>query len=453
MSALTNEAMAQLRHVLDRVGYGELFATIAGDQLFAPDRDAALRRVETLPPLERACLRLFALDEGEPDLPPALDGLLDALGALGLVEEGDGPVRLDDLVVVPVLGGYLLTATPPGWRPSLSPTGRAYLGPDSLRVARALPTGALGSILDLGTGCGIQGLLGVRQAAHRVLSDLEPRALALARLNAELNRPGEDVAVVAGDTYAPVADERFDLIVSLPPYVPALQGDEALATSGGADGADLVRRLIAGAPEHLCAGGELVFFAQLLTDDAGPLIANELTTLAPGLSGRLLCSDWHALQPYVLELATKTAAATGTDAAVLHARYLTALREHQATGVCTVVARLVRPARGDGSEVAVIGPDRLRAATKLRAVDALGFVERENGVEVRRFGGPAQLLSPPAAALLRAFQAGASIDAARHAAWGDPPGADARDLLDQALERSADLVRLGLLERSATPPN
>lgn len=449
MSTAADAAMAHLRRVLDAVGYGELYGAFCGDQLFVPDLAAARRRAEALPPLERACVRLFALDEPEPDLPAPLEHLVEELRGLGLAEPDEGAARLADLVVVPVLGGYLLTATPPGWRPSLSPAGRAYLGPDSLRVARGLPTGPFGRILDLGAGCGIQGLLGVRQATSRVLTDLEPRSVELSRRNAELNRPGEDVAVREGDAYAPVATERFDLIVSLPPYIPALVDDEALATTGGQDGADLVRRLIAGAPDHLAPDGRLVFLAQLLTDDTGPLIATELSTLAPGLEGRLYCSDWHALQPYVLELATKTAATTGKDAAALYARYLAALRARGATGICTVFARLRRPESGGSAGVAVIAPERLRAESRLRAVDALGFAERPNGIEVRDSDGPARLLSPPAAALLRAFRPGASIEVARRAAWGDPAGADARDVLDQALERSSELLALGLLERLA----
>ncbi len=449
MSTAAESAMAHLRRILDGVGYGELYGAICGDQLFARDRAAALRLAETMPALERSCLRLFALDEAEPELPVSLEALVVELGGLGLAESGDGPTRLDDLVVVPVLGGYLLTATPPGWRPNLSPAGRAYLGPDSLRVARALPTGALGRIFDLGAGCGIQGLLGVRQATRRVLSDLEPRSLELARLNAALNLPGIDVSVVEGDTYAPVGDERFDLIVSLPPYVPAFEGDGATATTGGLDGAELVRRLIAGAPAHLTPGGQLVFLAQVLADDAGPLVANELPALAPGLEGRLLCSEWHALQPYVLELATKTAAAAGKDAVGVHSRYLAALRAFGATGVCTMSARLRRSDSNQSSAVAVVTPSRIYADTFLRQKSGLCFGERAEGIEVTIPGLPAHVMSAPLGALLRAYRTGARVQTAAGAAWGSPQGADPRDLADQALERSSELLALGLLERLA----
>ena len=80
-----------------------------------------------------------------------------------------------------------------------------------------LPTPA-GSVLDLGTGCGIQAMHASRFAERIVATDISRRALHLARLNVELNGI-EGVEFRFGSLYEPVAGERFDRIVSNPPFV------------------------------------------------------------------------------------------------------------------------------------------------------------------------------------------------------------------------------------------
>lgn len=96
-------------------------------------------------------------------------------------------------------------------------------------------------------------------------TDVSNHALSLARENAE--RLQADVRFMQGDLFAPVAGERFDLIVSNPPYVPdSLRGrlqpeverEPALALFAGADGLAFYRRIIGEAPEYLAPGGVLV---------------------------------------------------------------------------------------------------------------------------------------------------------------------------------------------------
>lgn len=124
-------------------------------------------------------------------------------------------------------------------------------------------------VVDLGTGSGIVAIVIARlfPAASVSAVDLSAAALAVARANAE--RHGVAVRWLHGDWYAPLAGECFELIVSNPPYIVA--GDRHLAHNGlpfeppsaltdgvaGGDGLACVRALIAGAPQHLAAGGRL----------------------------------------------------------------------------------------------------------------------------------------------------------------------------------------------------
>ena len=75
------------------------------------------------------------------------------------------------------------------------------------------------------------------------------------------------IALKRGDLFAPLKGERFDLILANPPYVdaatiarfpPEYAAEPTLAHAGGADGLDIVRRILSEAPEHLTAGGTLV---------------------------------------------------------------------------------------------------------------------------------------------------------------------------------------------------
>jgi release factor glutamine methyltransferase len=118
------------------------------------------------------------------------------------------------------------------------------------------------TVLDLCTGSGILAITAARRGASGVTAvDMSRRAVLTARLNALLN--GVKVRAVRGDLFAPVGGERFDAIVSNPPYVPAETDD--LPSSGpqrawdaGTDGRAFLDRLIAEAPDHLRPGGFLL---------------------------------------------------------------------------------------------------------------------------------------------------------------------------------------------------
>lgn len=123
-------------------------------------------------------------------------------------------------------------------------------------------------ILDVGTGSGcIAVACAVRlPEAAIVATDISPAALAVAAKNANGAGVSERVEFREGDLLAPVqADERFDLIVSNPPYVapgaalPEVDLHEPhLALYAGADGLDILKRLIPAARAHLAEGGTLL---------------------------------------------------------------------------------------------------------------------------------------------------------------------------------------------------
>jgi methylase of polypeptide subunit release factors len=140
------------------------------------------------------------------------------------------------------------------------------VGGASLTLARSTIRQPVDRVLDLGTGCGVQALHAARHARTVIGTDTSARALRMAELNWLLNGPtvaGTELSTRQGSLLEPVAGERFDLVVSNPPFVITPRSVAAAAyeyRDGGLVGDELVRRLITQLGGVLRPGG----IAQLL---------------------------------------------------------------------------------------------------------------------------------------------------------------------------------------------
>jgi ribosomal protein L3 glutamine methyltransferase len=123
--------------------------------------------------------------------------------------------------------------------------------------------------LDLCTGSGCIAIaMAVHQPHWRVDAvDLSEDALALAAENAARFDVAGRVRLLQSDLFAALAGERYDLIVSNPPYVPAAEvpllppeyaHEPSLGLAAGDDGLDLALRILRDAPDHLTEDGLLV---------------------------------------------------------------------------------------------------------------------------------------------------------------------------------------------------
>jgi release factor glutamine methyltransferase len=144
------------------------------------------------------------------------------------------------------------------------------------------PDGA--TVLDVFTGSGVLAIAAKRRGARSVTAvDISRRAVLNSRLNAWLN--GARMRVLRGDLFAPVAGERFDLILANPPYLPS-ETDQlpargaAMAWEGGVDGRALIDRLCAEAVEHLTPSGNVVIVHSSLCGEQATLDAMRSSGLA-----------------------------------------------------------------------------------------------------------------------------------------------------------------------------
>ena len=151
--------------------------------------------------------------------------------------------------------------------------GDVVMGPgettgDLARIA--YPAADYASALDLGCGAGTIALLLAGRVPRVVGTDVNERAIVLSRFNALVNELSA-IEWRAGDMFAPVADESFDLVVAQPPFVPRHRGaTDTTYLFGGDRGDEIVMRAFAELGPHLGPRGRAVFLVMWPYIDGDP---------------------------------------------------------------------------------------------------------------------------------------------------------------------------------------
>jgi predicted RNA methylase len=255
-------------------------------EVLGAEAHAALARNETTPGLRRTAggwpletlIRLFLL-QAPVELAAAqraLPGLVDRLAAEGFVEQTVGEVaaRLD---VRPYATEdqrlWVVSDLTPGLDGGSSRVGPQHvlgISPASVSLAQLTLREPVGRALDLGTGCGVQALHLARHSAEVVATDVNQRALRIARFNLGLNAVSTAVDVRAGSFFEPLAEESFDLIVTNPPFVisPAT-GERLVYRDSGLPGDGVVEHIVRHGPDHLNEGGWCQVLANWVVPSGG----------------------------------------------------------------------------------------------------------------------------------------------------------------------------------------
>jgi len=218
------------------------------------DVEVVYRRVRTDSPYN-ILVRLFWLGRAvsESVLHEKLPGLnVEELVGTGLLNSQDGMFR-SAAKLTPYHELLLVSDFAPEIHRELSAdhvlgVGAASLTLKSLTVRRKVKTA-----LDIGTGAGIQAFLAERHADHVIGTDTNPRALNFARFNAKLN--GIDgIEWREGSLYEPVAEQKFDLLVSNPPYVISPES-RFVFRDANLPGDAVSEQVVRGAGQRLSEGG------------------------------------------------------------------------------------------------------------------------------------------------------------------------------------------------------
>lgn len=114
------------------------------------------------------------------------------------------------------------------------------------------------SVLDMGTGSGIVGIMAAQKGASVTAIDINPAAVALARRNAELHKLNGKMHCLESDLFAELGSEKFDWIVFNPPYLDGVaKSHESAAWYAGAD-YSTIDRFLQAAPKFLAKNGRIV---------------------------------------------------------------------------------------------------------------------------------------------------------------------------------------------------
>jgi methylase of polypeptide subunit release factors len=317
VGVLTDSAIAALRADLLAADYtlDAVSARLGDTALAALARNSTMASTRVLGDAtdpQAIAIRLWLLQQPVPAAHLEGWASMSALQAAGLVT---GDTRLSATVEIKPHGsdrrdGWICSDHTPLDGRIAQPRPDFVLGASSASttLTQLVPQRHYGRVLDLGTGCGIQALH--LDADTIVGTDLNPRALDLARITLGLSGVAADLRL--GSLYEPVPGERFDLILTNPPYVLSPPSDDRLVyREAGFTGDDLMREVVSRAADHLADGGLLVVLGNW-PDGVRPWRERVAEWLPAGCDALVLQREFLDAYEYV-ELWLADAGLVGTD--------------------------------------------------------------------------------------------------------------------------------------------
>ena len=177
---------------------------------------------------------------------------------------------------------------------------------DTFLLAEFLLVNKNDFVLDMGTGCGILGILAAKKARAVVAVDINPHAVGCAKMNVKLNGVEGKVDILRGDLFQPIKEgEGFDIILFNAPYLPSGSDEEKTwvekAWAGGLDGRELIDRFLLKAPNYLKMKGKILLVQSTLSN-----VDKTLKTLEKaGLKAKIIAEKKVAFETIVVIEARK----------------------------------------------------------------------------------------------------------------------------------------------------
>ncbi len=142
---------------------------------------------------------------------------------------------------------------------------------DSFMIAENLLVSKGEKVLDMGTGCGILGVVAAEKASLVVSVDINPDAVRCAKENAKINGVAEKMLFINGDLFSMIRPGvKFDLIMFNPPYLPSDIGEDrewiVMAWAGGLNGRAVIDRFLHDVQDYLRIGGRVLLVQSTLAD-------------------------------------------------------------------------------------------------------------------------------------------------------------------------------------------
>jgi release factor glutamine methyltransferase len=141
---------------------------------------------------------------------------------------------------------------------------------DSFLFAENLSVDEGERVLDVGTGCGILGVLAAAKAGNVMSVDVNPFAVRCARNNAAFNHVRSKITFMRTDLFTAFNDvAKFDLVLFNAPYLPTEQGEGMSwldrAWAGGVSGRQIIDRFLDEVPTYMSGRGRVLLMQSTLT--------------------------------------------------------------------------------------------------------------------------------------------------------------------------------------------
>lgn len=148
--------------------------------------------------------------------------------------------------------------------------------------------------LDIGTGSGIYAIVAAQKAKRMIATDVNKKVENYVRFNAILNNVEEKIEFCFSDVYANLNGERFDFMISDPPFVPTPpQSHFYIHSDGGPIGLDIVHGILFDHHAHLKSKGRLQMLALSLGKNSEPVIIADLKRCLAGEKASVTVTDLY----------------------------------------------------------------------------------------------------------------------------------------------------------------
>ncbi|MCL4201917.1 MAG: methyltransferase [Pirellulaceae bacterium] len=317
--------------------------------------------------------------------PMTLDAWIDA-GVLR-APASDGTVR-SGLRIVPI-GPWLLAADSPEFDDPVAASEFVMSpGGTTLQLGWSAIRRPARRVLDLGSGCGYLGLVASEFSEQVVATDCNPRAVEISWFNARLN--GVDAMEArAGDLWEPVRGERFDLVLSNPPFVIAPTPHLTFRDSG-VRGDEFCRRIIREVPELLEEGGYCQMLANLAHRADRPWREELAEWFADtGCDALVFVTRREPIDEYAMNWITTT---ESQDAAVVPGLFAQWMEDYARLGITEVSYLLVNLRRRSGPShwfhvddegAKIAGPCGDAIAERFALLDGLARLDSDDAIQAR----------------------------------------------------------------------